>query len=244
MFNCDWRRTTPSITRTLPIQMATMAPALSSATSIRSINLSILAPILNLAERFNSRASFISRCRIALPDIPFARPISQQINRKQRCFGSSSMANLHPRNGIKIIPFGEDSAAGYCDTSHETGLSTMSKSRSAVTHQFRVHLIRLHGHQSSPTLRVILVEATSAQAVYEGFGPWPECMRWIGELTSCGISGDELVLVQQLLDQKRLVTMKDEVRASLDALESLGLHRADSYPAAHSFAFPLSGDSS
>lgn len=112
----------------------------------------------------------------------------------------------------------------------------MSTPTSAVTLQFRVHLIRMHGDPINPTLRVILVEAASAQAVYEGFGPWPECMRWIGALATIGVSGDELANVRQLLDQNRLVTMKDQVRASMDALESLGLHRADSYAPSHSSA--------
>ncbi len=104
----------------------------------------------------------------------------------------------------------------------------MSKALPVTTLPFRVHLIRVHGQQSIPSLRVILVEAKSAKAVYEGFGSWPECMGWIRELSSFGISGDELINVQKLLDQERLVTMKDEVRASLDTLESLGFHRVDS----------------
>ncbi len=104
----------------------------------------------------------------------------------------------------------------------------MSKALPVDTLQFRVHLIRVHGRPRTPSLRVILVETTSAQAVYEGFGSWSKCMRWIGELSSIGIRGDELALVRKLLDQERLVTMKDEVRASLDTLELLGLHRVDS----------------
>jgi hypothetical protein len=93
---------------------------------------------------------------------------------------------------------------------------------------FRVHLIRMHGRKSRPTLRVLLVEATSAQAVYEGFGSWSKCTRWINQLSSIGISRDELTLARKLLDQNRLVTVKDEVQASPDELNSLGLHRADS----------------
>ena len=104
----------------------------------------------------------------------------------------------------------------------------MSQSPSAVTLAFRAHLIRVDGPRSSPNLRLILAEAASARMVYEGFGSWLECMRWIGALTRIGISGDELALIRQQLDQKRLATMKDEVLASPDELESLGLHRADS----------------
>jgi hypothetical protein len=104
----------------------------------------------------------------------------------------------------------------------------MSKALPLDTLLFRVHLIRVHGSQSNPTLRLILVESKSAQPVYEGFGSWMQCMRWIGELSGTGIRGDELAPVRRLLDKQRLVTMKDEVRASMNALEALGLNRVDS----------------
>jgi hypothetical protein len=103
----------------------------------------------------------------------------------------------------------------------------MSKAHPAATLPFRVHLIRVHGSKNNPTLRVLLVEVTSAQTVYEGFGSWSKCMRWINQLSNFGILRDELVAVRKLLGQERLVTMKDEVRASLDELGALGLHRAD-----------------
>jgi hypothetical protein len=103
----------------------------------------------------------------------------------------------------------------------------MSKALPAAAFPFRVHLIRIHGNKDNPTLRVLLVEATNAQAVYEGFGSWSECMRWISQLSNITILRSELAIVRKLLDQERMVTMKNEVRASGDELESLGLHRAD-----------------
>jgi hypothetical protein len=92
---------------------------------------------------------------------------------------------------------------------------------------FRIHLIRVHGRKGNLTVRVLLVETTSAQAVYEGFASWSKCRRWIKQLSNIGTSGYELAAVRKLLDQKRLATIK-EVQASLYDLEALGLHRADS----------------
>jgi hypothetical protein len=92
---------------------------------------------------------------------------------------------------------------------------------------FRIHLIGIHGRKGRLTVRVLLVEITSAQAVYEGFGSWSKCSRWINQLSSIGISKGELTVVRKLLDQKKLATIK-EVRASRHDLEALGLHRADS----------------
>ena len=92
---------------------------------------------------------------------------------------------------------------------------------------FRIHLIRVPGRKGSVTVRVLLVETTSAQAVYEGFVSWSKCRRWINQLSSIRISRYELAVIQKLLDRKRLATIK-EVEASLYDLEALGLHRADS----------------
>jgi hypothetical protein len=92
---------------------------------------------------------------------------------------------------------------------------------------FRIHLIRVHGRKGCITVRVLLVETTSAKAVYEGFASWSKCRRWINQLSSIGISRYELAVIRKLLDQKRLATIK-EVEASLYDLEALGLQRADS----------------
>jgi hypothetical protein len=103
----------------------------------------------------------------------------------------------------------------------------MSNAFPVVKLPFRVHLIRIQGRKGNLTVRVLLVETTSAQAVYEGFGSWPKCRRWINQLSTVRVSKDELAVVQKLLDRKQLATIK-EVRASLHDLELLGLHRADS----------------
>ena len=93
-----------------------------------------------------------------------------------------------------------------------------------VTLPFRAHLFRIHGDK---TVRILLVETTSAQAVYEGFGPWSKCRRWIKRLAPSGVSKDELAIVRKLLDRKQLATIRN-VRASVHDLEALGFHRADS----------------
>jgi hypothetical protein len=92
---------------------------------------------------------------------------------------------------------------------------------------FRIHLIRIYERKSALTVRVMLVETTSAQPVYEGFGSWSKCRRWINQLSSVRVSRGELAVVRKLLDQRRLATIL-EVRASPYDLESLGLHRVDS----------------
>ena len=69
-------------------------------------------------------------------------------------------------------------------------------------------------------------ETTSAVAIYEGFGAWSTCKRWIERLSDIGLSPDELAVVRNSLERRRLVTIQ-EVRASLDEIELLGLHRAD-----------------
>lgn len=91
---------------------------------------------------------------------------------------------------------------------------------------FRIHLIRMYERKGTLTVRVMLVETTGAQAVYEGFGSWTKCRRWINQLSSIRISRYELAVIRKLLDQKRLATIR-EVHASLYDLEALGLQRAD-----------------
>jgi hypothetical protein len=102
----------------------------------------------------------------------------------------------------------------------------MNNAPPAVRLSFRVHLIRIHGPESTPVVRVLLVETTSAVAIYEGFGAWSTCKRWIERLSDIGLSPDELAVVRNSLERRRLVTIQ-EVRASLDEIELLGLHRAD-----------------
>jgi hypothetical protein len=104
----------------------------------------------------------------------------------------------------------------------------MNKSRSVAKLRFRVHLIGMHESDRGLTIRVLLVETSSAKAVYEGLGSWSKCRRWITRLSTIHLSGEELAVVRKRLDRKRLATIQ-EVRASPRELESLGLRRADSY---------------
>lgn len=93
---------------------------------------------------------------------------------------------------------------------------------------FRIHLIRMHERRKgSLTVRVMFVEIASAQAVYEGFGSWSKCTRWINQLSSIRVSRSELAVVRKLLDRKQLATIK-EVQASAGELEAIGLCRVDS----------------
>ena len=91
---------------------------------------------------------------------------------------------------------------------------------------FRVHLIRVYGRKRDHTVRVLLVETTSVQAVYEGFASLSKCMRWINRLSAKSITKDELRAVLKLLERKKLATIQD-ILASPHDLESLGLLRAD-----------------
>jgi hypothetical protein len=92
---------------------------------------------------------------------------------------------------------------------------------------FRAYLIRLHGPESGPTIRVLLVEASKARSIYEGFGSWPQCERWIGQLTGWIIPRDVLADLRKRLDQKQLATI-NVVRTSVEDIESVGLSRVDS----------------
>lgn len=102
----------------------------------------------------------------------------------------------------------------------------MTKSRSVAKLRFRLHLIRMHGSDRRLAVRVLLVETSSAESVYEGLGSWTKCMGWITRLSTIRVSREELAVVRKRLDQKRLATI-EEVVASPREIESLGLRRAD-----------------
>ena len=102
----------------------------------------------------------------------------------------------------------------------------MNERFSTTKLRFRVHLIRVHSKKGL-TVRVLLVESTSAKAVYEGLGSWPKCRRWINTLSSKRISTEEFSTLRNLLHRKRLATIQG-LRASLDEIEALGFYRADS----------------
>jgi hypothetical protein len=103
----------------------------------------------------------------------------------------------------------------------------MSNVLPTVKLTFRVYFICIHGPESRPMVRVLLVEAGSAQVIYDGLGSWPQCRRWIEQLSGDMMPEHEVAIIQKRLRRKRLTAIK-EVRASLLDIESLGLCRVDS----------------
>jgi len=103
----------------------------------------------------------------------------------------------------------------------------MNDAHSADKLSFRAHLIRVHGRKRDTTVRVLLIETTNIEAIYEGFASLSKCMRWISRLSAVKVSKEESLAVIKLLERKKLATVHD-VRASPQDLEMLGLHRADS----------------
>lgn len=95
-----------------------------------------------------------------------------------------------------------------------------------VRYSFRAHFMRVIGPECDPTVRVLLVETADAKAVYEAFGTWLQCRRWITQISECAIFGDQLAVVQKCLQLNRLATIKN-LRASVADLESTGFRRAD-----------------
>ena len=102
----------------------------------------------------------------------------------------------------------------------------MNNVHPAIRLLFRVHFIRMNGPESNPTVRVLLVETAGAHSIYEGFGSWAQCRRWVAQITESAIFGDEMAAVEKRLEMKRMATIK-EVHVSLYDLESVGFHRAD-----------------
>jgi phage major head subunit gpT-like protein len=92
---------------------------------------------------------------------------------------------------------------------------------------FCAYFIRLHGPESGPIIRVLLVETSKAKSIYEGFGSWPQCEHWIGQLTGWIIPRDLLAVLRKRLEQKQLATI-NVVRTSVEDIESVGLSRVDS----------------
>jgi hypothetical protein len=91
---------------------------------------------------------------------------------------------------------------------------------------FCVLFIRMHGPEIDPTVRVLLIETSRANTVYEGFGSWSQCERWVAKISGREIPRDQLSLVQKRLELKHLATI-EELQASLVDLDSVGLSRAD-----------------
>jgi hypothetical protein len=102
----------------------------------------------------------------------------------------------------------------------------MSNVLPAVKLTFSVYFICIHGPESHPMVRLLLVEAGSAQVIYDGLGTWSQCRRWIEQLSSDIMSEDQVAIIRKCLRRKRLAAIK-EVTASLLDIESLGLCRVD-----------------
>ena len=91
---------------------------------------------------------------------------------------------------------------------------------------FRAHFIRMHGPESDPLIRVLLVEANTSERVYEQIGTWKQCRCWVAHISGYAILPDQLVAVQKRLDMNRLATI-GEFEASPDEIDAAGFCRAD-----------------
>jgi len=83
---------------------------------------------------------------------------------------------------------------------------------------FRIHFIRVDGTEKRLTVRILLVVIPGAQVVYEGFGSWSKCIRWIERIPGVSIPKGDWAAARKLLDRKQLATIQ-EVSASLRDLE-------------------------
>jgi hypothetical protein len=54
-------------------------------------------------------------------------------------------------------------------------VSSMDSALPDTTLSFRAYFIRTHGPEIDPTVRVLLVEISEAQPIYEGFGSLSQC---------------------------------------------------------------------
>ena len=103
----------------------------------------------------------------------------------------------------------------------------MNNDLSDTQQSFRVHFIRVNGPESDPKVRVLLVESTSAQSIYERFGTWSQCRRTIVQISECAIFGDQFADIERRLEMNRMGSIKD-IHVSVCDLESAGFRRADS----------------
>lgn len=103
---------------------------------------------------------------------------------------------------------------------------TMDKDAPANRRSFRVHFIRVHGPEKNSIVRILLVEMPMPASIYEGFGSWTKCRRWLKKLSHASISVEEWSVVRKRLDRKRLATIQ-EMTASLHDIDSMGLSRVD-----------------
>ena len=91
---------------------------------------------------------------------------------------------------------------------------------------FSIHLIAISGAKRRPKVRMLFVEASGADVVYEGQGSWSQCMRWIQRLTIMNASKPDLVAAKKDFSRSHFATLS-EVRVPFLELESMGLQRVD-----------------
>jgi hypothetical protein len=78
---------------------------------------------------------------------------------------------------LKIVSAGEN-------LQRENGrVSSMDSAVPDARLSFRVYIIRLHGPENDPMVRVLLVETSKTKSIYEGFGSLSQCERWVVQLT-------------------------------------------------------------
>jgi hypothetical protein len=106
------------------------------------------------------------------------------------------------------------------------GVASMDSALPDARVSFRGYFIRMNGPESDPMVRMLLVETSKAQSIYEGFGSLSQCERWIVQLTGWIIPRDVLSVLRKRLKQRQMVTIKG-VRVSRREIESIGLQRSD-----------------
>jgi len=84
----------------------------------------------------------------------------------------------------------------------------------------------MNGPETNPTVRVLLVETTGAMLIYERFGNWNQCRRWVAQISEYAVFGDEFAAIEKRLEMKRLATI-NEIHVSSCDLESEGFCRVD-----------------
>jgi hypothetical protein len=90
---------------------------------------------------------------------------------------------------------------------------------------FRAYFIRMKGHESELMVRVILVGNTGTKSIYERFGTWRQCRRWIVQISGSVILAEQFTAVQKCLELNRLATIA-ELQVSPHDLESVGFRYA------------------
>jgi hypothetical protein len=108
----------------------------------------------------------------------------------------------------------------------KTGSPARDESAPSGEQVFRVLFIWISGPLPDPTVRVVLVGTTGVRAVYEGMKPWSRCKRWSGGLRGMKVPEDSLAQVCKTFERTQFAII-EEAQASLEDLQSLGLHRAD-----------------